>query len=68
MSKNVLWDVLLELDFVLLDEIGVVGLLRCLSLTLKSRQSRQVHVDAMSPLVTPSFWSLSPSPGAAANP
>ena len=51
----VLWDVLLELDLVLLDKIRVVGLLKCLSLTLKSRQSRQVRVDAISPLVTPSF-------------
>ena len=60
--KIVLWDVLLELDLVLLeldlvllDKIGVVGLLKCLSLTLKSRQSRQVPAGAMSPLVTPSF-------------
>ena len=51
----VLWDVLLEFDLVLLDKIGVVGLLRCFSLTFKSRQSRQVRADAMSPLVTPSF-------------
>ena len=31
----------------------VVGLLRCLSLTLKSRQSRQVPAGGMSPLGTP---------------
>ena len=49
----VLWDVLLELDLVLLDKIGVVGLLKCLSLTLKSRQSRQVTAGGMSPLGTP---------------
>jgi hypothetical protein len=53
--KIVLWDVLLELDLVLLDKIGVIGLLKCLSLSLKSRQSRQVLAGAMSPLVTPSF-------------
>ena len=40
----VLWDVLLEIGIVLLDEIGVVGLPRCRSLTLKSRQSRNVSV------------------------
>ena len=51
----VLWDVLLEIGVVLLDKIGVVGLLRCLSLTLKSRQSRQVPAGGMSPLGTPSF-------------
>ena len=51
----VLWDVLLEVGVMLLDKIGVVGLLKCLSLTLKSRQSRQVLAGAMSPLVTPSF-------------
>ena len=54
----VLWDVLLELDLVLLDKIGVVGLLRCLSLTLKTRQSRQVPAGTMSPLVTPSPFLL----------
>ena len=53
-----LWDVLLELVYVLLDKIGVVGLLRCLSLTLKSRQSRQVPAGAISPLVTPSPFLL----------
>ena len=42
----------------LLDKIGVVGLLRCRSLTLKSRQSRQVPAGAMSPLVTPSPFIL----------
>ena len=47
--KIVLWDVLLEFDLVLLDKIGVVGLLRCRSLTLKSRQSRQVPAGGMSP-------------------
>ncbi|QNI87573.1 hypothetical protein SynROS8604_00927 [Synechococcus sp. ROS8604] len=35
---NVLLEVLLDLGVVLLDKIGVVGLLRCLSLTRKSRQ------------------------------
>ena len=50
----VLWHVLLGLGLVLLDKIRVVGLLKCLSLTLESRQSRQVRVDAMSPLVTDS--------------
>ena len=56
--KIVLWDVLLELDLVLLDK-------RCcwiaempLSLILKSRQSRQVPAGAMSPLVTPSPFLL----------
>ena len=63
-----LWDVLLEIGVVLLDKIGVVGLPRCRFLTLKSRQSRQVPAGGMSPLVTPSFWSSSPPPGAAANP
>ena len=43
----VLWDVLLEMDLVLLDEIGVVGLLRCHSLNPKSRQSRQVHAQGI---------------------
>lgn len=42
-----LWDVLLEVVRVLLDKIGVVGLLRCHSLTLKSRQSRQITADLL---------------------
>ena len=50
-----LWDVLLEVVRVLLDKIGVVGLLRCRFLTLKSRQSRQVPAGGMSPLGTPFF-------------
>ena len=40
--------------------IRVGGILRCRSLTLKSRQSRQVRADAMSPLVTPSFSHQAP--------
>ena len=61
--KIVLWDVLLEIDLVLLDKIGVVGLLRCASLTLRSRQSRQVPAGAMSPLVTPSPFLLTSNRG-----
>jgi len=48
----VLLDVLLDLGVVLLDKIGVVGFLRCLSLTPRSRHRRQDHADGMSPLVT----------------
>ena len=50
--------VLLEIDLVFLDKIVVIGLLRCASLTLRSRQSRQVPAGAMSPLVTPSPFLL----------
>ena len=59
----VLLDVLLDLGVVLLDKIGVVGLLRCASLTLRSRQSRQVPAGAMSPLVTPSPFLLTSNRG-----
>ncbi|QNI81696.1 hypothetical protein SynRS9907_00844 [Synechococcus sp. RS9907] len=51
-SEKVLLDVLLEIGVVLLDKIGVVGFLRCLSLTRKSRQSRQDHANEMSQLGT----------------
>ena len=50
--ENVLLEVLLEIGVVLLDKIGVVGFLRCLSLTRKSKYRRQDHADGMSPLVT----------------
>jgi len=48
----VLLDMLLDIGVVLLDKIGVVGILRCLSLTPRSRHRRQDHADGMSPLVT----------------
>ena len=48
----VLLDVLLDLGVVLLDKIGVVGLLRCASLTLRSRHSKQDQADGVSPLAT----------------
>ena len=44
---NVLLEVLLDLGVVLLDKIGVVGFLRCLSLTHKSRQRRQGFAEGM---------------------
>ena len=44
--------VLLDVGVVLLDKICVVGILRCLSLTPRSRHRRQDHADGMSPLVT----------------
>ena len=50
--ENVLLEVLLEIGVVLLDNIGVVGFLRCLSLTRKSRQSRQDHANGMFQLGT----------------
>jgi hypothetical protein len=46
---NVLLEVLLDLGVVLLDKIGVVGFLRCLSLTHKSRQRRQEFAEGMFP-------------------
>ena len=52
--ENVLLEVLLEIGVVLLNRFGIVGFPRCRSLTLKSRQSRQVPAGGMSPLVTPS--------------
>ena len=48
----VLLDVLLDLGVVLLDKIGVVGILRCLSPTRKSRQRRQDQTEGVSPLGT----------------
>ena len=42
-----LLEVLLDLGVVLLDKIGVVGFLRCLSLTHKSRQRRQEFAEGM---------------------
>ena len=50
--ENVLLEVLLEIGVVLLDKIGVVGFLRCLSLTRKSKQRRQDHAEEMSQLGT----------------
>ncbi|MEC7170742.1 MAG: hypothetical protein VXW08_06960, partial [Candidatus Thermoplasmatota archaeon] len=50
--ENVLLEVLLEIGVVLLDKNGVVGFLRCLSLTRKSRQSRQDHANGMFQLGT----------------
>ena len=49
---NVLLEVLLEIGVVLLDKIGVVGMLRCPSLTHKSRQRRQDQIDGLNPLET----------------
>ena len=49
---DVLLDVLLDLGVVLLDKIGVVGFLRCLSLTRKSRQRRQDKEEGVSLLET----------------
>ena len=46
---NVLLEVLLDLGVVLLDKIGVVGFLRGLSLTHKSRQRRQEFAEEMFP-------------------
>ena len=46
---NVLLEVLLDLGVVLLDKIGVVGFLRCASLTHKLRQRRQVFAEEMFP-------------------
>jgi hypothetical protein len=43
--ENVLLEVLLDLGVVLLDKIGVVGFLRCHSLTRKSRERRQGCVE-----------------------
>ena len=50
--ENVLLEVLLEIGVVLLDKIGVVGFLRCPSLTRKSRQRRQDHANGMFQLGT----------------
>ena len=50
--ENVLLEVLLEIGVVLLDKIGVVGFLRCLSLTRKSKQRRQDHAEEISQLGT----------------
>ena len=49
---DVLLEVLLDLGVVLLDKIGVVGILGCRSLTRKSKQSKQDPENGMSPLVT----------------
>ena len=54
--EKVLLDVLLEIGVVLLDKIGVVGFLRCLSLTRKSRQRKQVPGEGISPSVTRYCW------------
>ncbi|QNI57653.1 hypothetical protein SynBIOSU31_00762 [Synechococcus sp. BIOS-U3-1] len=43
---------LLDLGVVLLDKIGVVGFLRCPSLTRKSRQRRQDKEEGVSLLET----------------
>ena len=51
-SEIVLWDMLLEIGVLFLDKIGVFRLLRFLSLTLKSRQSRQDHANGMFQLGT----------------
>ena len=48
----VLLDALLDLRVVLLDKIGVVGLLRFTSLTLRSRHSKQDQAGGVSPLAT----------------
>ena len=50
--ENVLLEMLLEIGVVLLDKIGVVGFLRCLSLTRKSKQRRQDLAEEISQLGT----------------